>query len=1052
MYRWSVMLLWLLLVSATRLWAQKAEGLSAVRVLSSSVSVRAWTVEQGLPQSTVTEMGTDARGYLWGATFGGLFRFDGRAMIAYSSSELPILTSNAVTALYSRGNELWIGTPQGTIARLRDGVLVDTLPHAPQDQASRGIDNLLSPRSGELWLREGTDVHRYVDGRWQARLPFRSLSALVRDAAGNVFFYGEDGLVRVDARGETTVLAKPANDYQFVPAALHLGPGERIWLGLQSGLWLYERGAIRRVHRSAAVVAAVVADSTGDLWFSDGSLLLRYRQPEIGAASDIVPVLDAGTRITSLASLHDGSLAVGSHEGLLIVRLNASRLVTDQRTLPGVEVGSLASRGDGTVFLTSECGAVLHMDRQARVLHRIPRPDTIGCSRSLLVDRRGRLWIGGDGAIRRVTMPGTEQARDTVFRVSRYHETAPEVQVLLERADTIMLGLSDGRVGRVGPDDRLAFIPGFGIPTDVPVHSLASDREGNLWVAQAGMMTRVRGAQLSIFHALHGVPNAVPRALLPDDRGGVWIGTYGSGLWHLRTGGTAHARPVPLPDRTVSSIIDDGAGRVWMSGNRGISVVRASALRDWIVDSSVVPGVRLLSVAEGVPEGNNGRPAATRLSPDHLAFASVKGLVEINDRQVLTNGVTPPIRIDSVRSNSGRVLPGDSLLVLEPDERIIQIGFSTPSFLFADAIRFRYRVEGRDEGWVNLGSSREFRLVRLEPGTYSLVIEGRVPGGEWRRAAPLALEVVPRFVELWWPPVLAAAMLLGLVGLVLLQRVRASRATARAREIELQARRDAAESAARYQREVAQVGRVAVAGELTASLSHELGQPLAAIVNNAEVARRLLQRESAGGQPAPPVVEQALLDVVAQGRRASQVIREFRRFLKREHGDREVIRMQELLESVTVLLRQEFDQSKVRLHVQVDDDTPLLFAERVLLQQVLVNLLQNAHEAARHGGRGEVLVRARPVSGGVRISVVDNGSGFPPAVRRSAFEPFVTTRTDGMGMGLAITRRVVESHGGHIAVGRLPAAGAVVSLWLPARYVPVDASDSLVPLQVTTHA
>jgi C4-dicarboxylate-specific signal transduction histidine kinase len=353
---------------------------------------------------------------------------------------------------------------------------------------------------------------------------------------------------------------------------------------------------------------------------------------------------------------------------------------------------------------------------------------------------------------------------------------------------------------------------------------------------------------------------------------------------------------------------------------------------------------------------------------------------------------------------------------------------------------------------VSLDNERELRLTLDEPGETVLEVEGRVPGGAWSRATPVLLNVIPLFSERLWPRFALGGVMLLLLASIVRQRERAREAAARAREVEIHARREAVEIAERHQREMAQVGRVAVAGELTASLSHELGQPLAAIVNNAEVARRLLARQAGQGTALQAQVDQALLDVVAQGRRASQVVREFRRFLRREHGERETVRVQELLDSVTLLLRQEFDQHRVSLHVHVESRSPTLLVERVLVQQVLVNLLQNACEAARQVSKGQVLVRARRVDEGVRISVVDNGPGFSSEVRHAAFEPFVTTRQDGMGMGLAIARRVVESHGGHIAIGRLPGAGAVVSLWLPAQHTPVDASDRLVPLQVTTHA
>jgi C4-dicarboxylate-specific signal transduction histidine kinase len=206
---------------------------------------------------------------------------------------------------------------------------------------------------------------------------------------------------------------------------------------------------------------------------------------------------------------------------------------------------------------------------------------------------------------------------------------------------------------------------------------------------------------------------------------------------------------------------------------------------------------------------------------------------------------------------------------------------------------------------------------------------------------------------------------------------------------------------------------------------------LAAIVNNAEVARRLVERARTPGAAWDPLLDEVLQDVSSQGRRASEVVREFRRFLRREAGARERLVVRELLASTIELLRREYADAAVRLTWQVAPGTPPVQAERVLLQQVCVNLLQNALEAVRGRPGAEVLLRAREVGAGVRLTVADNGPGFAPAIRSTAFEPFVTARASGMGMGLAIARRIVEAHGGHVAIGRVPGAGAAVSVWLP---------------------
>ncbi|GAB1342244.1 sensor histidine kinase [Gemmatimonas sp.] len=1039
--------------------AQSVGGLQRVALLTDDYSVLPWTVAQGLPQSTVTRIVVDDRGYVWGSTFGGIFRFDGRSVMPLSATELPFLSTNAATALYENGADLWIGSPSGTVARLRGGRLVDSLPTLIRDQSVASIDALLVDRPGEVWIREGTDVHRWRDGRWSSAFPYPAYTPLRRDRSGAVLYLGPSGLVQIDQAGKAAVLAQPETGRFEGSTGLHIDRHDRVWMGCPTGLWVFEQGRLRFVYPTSESVNAITSDSTGAVWFAAGTRLYRLRPVEPhaviaevadGASVNVEPVLDAGAKIVEIAQLPDGLLALGTLEGMLVLRQKSARLLAGRDILPEVESGSLASAGDGTIFVTSGCGAVQHLDRNGRLIGRIARPTPASCSRSLLLDKRRQLWVGGDGAIRRqaVSASGerTTARRDTVFTIGAFLSTPPEVVSLLEHGDTVLFGLSDGRVGRVLPSDAIDYLPGWTVPTEAPVYSLAASADGAVWMGQLGMLSRWYRGEVTTFHKLHGVPNAVPRALLPDDRGGMWIGTYGSGLWHFRVG--ARARAVPLTDRTVSAIIADDDGRLWMSGNLGLSVVPLASMHRWLTDSTETPGVRLLTFAEGVPEGNSGRPAAVRMGPSLFAFANVSGLVQVNTAHVLTSGTTPAVQIDSVRTGDGGRLDESGALILGAGERVVLVWFSLPTYRFADAARFRYRLDGRDADWIALNDRREIRLAGLRPGRFTLHIEARVPGGEWRAAPSLRIEVEPLFSEQWWPRVVAAGIVLVLLLLVFRTRVRAAEATARAREVELQARREAAESAEQHHRELAQVGRVAVAGELTASLSHELGQPLAAIVNNAEVARRLVARQGADGAHAA-AIDEALLDVVAQGRRASQVVREFRRFLKREHGERELLDVRELVDSTTLLLRQEFAESGVTWHVHVAPDTPAVLVERVLLQQVLVNLLQNAHEAARLAANGQVLVRARPVANGVRLSVADSGSGFPASMRRSAFEPFVTTRSSGMGMGLAIARRVVEAHGGHIAAGQLPRAGAVVSLWLPAQYRPEIRTDSLVPLQMT---
>lgn len=1038
----------MLAMSTVELPAQPALGLGDVQVLSSSVSVRTWTVENGLPQSAVTELVRDANGFMWGATFGGLFRFDGRTIRRYTSADLPALAGNSVTALtVESGGALLIGTPGGLLIRLRDGKVMDTIPLEPLAAKATTIDDILADQPGDIWVRRSDWVQRRRQGRWSPVLPYKAVTEMVRHPDGSVLYGGPSGIVRVAPDGTAKVLSPEPYLALGQEYGIHLDRRGRLWIGNKNGLWVYESGTGARAIRGITErVNAVTTDASGTLWVGANEKLYRLTEADLAAGRLPSPVLDARARFVSAATTRDGLLMLGTLEGLLLVRSNAIQVVTSRRAMPAVESGSIASTGDGTIWVTSGCSDLIRMDRSSFAIDSMARPNQAGgCTRSVRFDRRGRLWAGGDGAIRR----RDTDRRERLWQVDSLGEGFGLVRPLLPDGDSVFFGMSDGRVGVVDRADRVYFLNGWRTRTARPVESMQLGPDGTLWVGQAGTITQVTRNATRTFGTAHGLPGAVPRALFTDSTGALWIGTYGAGLWYFRPG--APARAVPVTDQTVSAIIEGPNGQLWMPGNRGLSVIGLRSLGQWVRDSTVPPDVRLLSFEEGVPEGNIGFPAAVRLAEGTLAFASVAGLVVANAPDVVTTGITPPVLVDAVNSSAGPLEWRDGAYRVVPDYRAVYVTVAMPSFRFGDVASFRYRL-GNNGAWVTLGSERELRLTLTEPGRTMLTVEGRVPGGAWSRTMPITFDVVPLFSEKVWPRVLVGTVLLALVLAFVRQRERTTRATVRAREVELNARRDAAELAERHHREMAQVGRVAVAGELTASLSHELGQPLAAIVNNSEVARRLLQRTARADAPANPAVEEALLDVVAQGRRASEVVREFRRFLRREHGERERVQLEELLSDATLLLRQEYAQSGIRLDIRVASQTPALVVERVLVQQVLVNLLQNAHDAARQGGGGQVLVRARPVGDGVRVTVVDDGPGFPNAVRRSAFEPFVTTRRDGMGMGLAIARRIVESHGGHIAVGRLRSAGAVVSLWLPVHHAPTDTTDSLVPRQVTMHA
>jgi PAS domain S-box-containing protein len=232
------------------------------------------------------------------------------------------------------------------------------------------------------------------------------------------------------------------------------------------------------------------------------------------------------------------------------------------------------------------------------------------------------------------------------------------------------------------------------------------------------------------------------------------------------------------------------------------------------------------------------------------------------------------------------------------------------------------------------------------------------------------------------------------------------------------------------QAELARVSRLTTMGELAASIAHEVNQPLTAVINNGSACLRLL----ANNNLEPEVLRRALEGIIADGTRASTVLARIRAFIKKEPAEKSELDINEVIQEVLVLAGRELYENQVLPDHQLKTDLPSVLADRVQLQQVLLNLIMNGIEAMAAVTDRPRLLRVQSridESGDVLVAVSDCGTGFGSELDR-VFNPFFTTKANGMGMGLSISRSLVESHGGRLWAAPNSPHGAVFSFTLPA--------------------
>jgi signal transduction histidine kinase len=233
----------------------------------------------------------------------------------------------------------------------------------------------------------------------------------------------------------------------------------------------------------------------------------------------------------------------------------------------------------------------------------------------------------------------------------------------------------------------------------------------------------------------------------------------------------------------------------------------------------------------------------------------------------------------------------------------------------------------------------------------------------------------------------------------------------------------------KLQNELFHAARLAAAGQMAAALAHEISQPLTAVVNSVNAAKRLLARE---GHVNLLTAQEVTDEAAEQALRASEIVRSLRQFLTRDEKEKRIEALPSMIEEATALALSSIAPLTVCLRFELDDSARRVLVNRVQIQQVIVNLVRNAFEAMADQTSREITLATRALGGGtIEITVADTGPGIPHDIAGRLFEPFVSTKRDGMGLGLSISRSIVEANDGQLTAEPNPGGGTIFRFTLP---------------------
>jgi signal transduction histidine kinase len=242
-------------------------------------------------------------------------------------------------------------------------------------------------------------------------------------------------------------------------------------------------------------------------------------------------------------------------------------------------------------------------------------------------------------------------------------------------------------------------------------------------------------------------------------------------------------------------------------------------------------------------------------------------------------------------------------------------------------------------------------------------------------------------------------------------------------------RKETAEIARRQEERISRTARLITMGEMASMLAHEINQPLAAIANYCNGCAARMQAGAEARELLP-----AMQKAAAQAERAGKIIRRIREFVKKSEPQRSAVSVAAILDDALAFVDIDAGRRGIRLVVDVAPDLPAVYADSIMIEQVVLNLVRNGFDAMRDAAGDERVLTVRVSAWGerqVEIAVIDRGHGIDEEDRERLFQPFFTTKDDGMGMGLAICRSIVEFHDGRLAVESNPEGGTIFTFTLP---------------------
>lgn len=976
-----------------------------------------WTTEQGLPQNTVPAITQTRDGYLWVGTYNGLARFDGVRFTAYDKSNNKAFSNSRVSDLYEdAAGALWVGIVEGGVLRYQNGVFTSFTREQglPNNntlmgmRSSPGKTPLIFTDAGAVWWRDGGFVPYEVSGTPNEIQMYVGRS-------GTHWLVDKLGLhARKD--GQNTDYTIPVELGSLSSLKFNEDRSGALWLGGERhGVFKVKNGSMtdysQRLKLSAgAVITRILEDADGSLWFGTiNTGLIHFREGEQDEVS--VYTMANGLSSNGIVGLfqdRENTLWIGTDGGGL--NRMTRRFITSYSAAQGLAgnvVHSVLEDQAGNIWAATQAGlsritnGVVTNYPSGRAPQNLPLQP-----QSLQIDHTGRLWIGGWNGL-------------CTFNNGVFSMAIPGLNVhamLEDRQGNFWIGTHNGLIKYKDGVQTLYQVKD-GLPNDI-IRVIQEDRNGALWFGTEGGLVKFESGRFTVFTTRNGLANDHVWSIYEDTGGVLWLGTFDAGLMRLKDGRfTSYTMEHGMYNNGVFQILEDERGNLWMSCYRGLYSVRKQQLDDFAAGRVATITSTAFGKADGMltPDCNGSRqPSGIKSRDGKLWFTTVKGLAVVTPNEATSNPLPPSVQIEEIRIDNKQIdslVGGGRGIQMLPGQYNLEIHYTGISFMKAEQIRFRYKLIGQDQDWVDAGTRRAVNYSYLPPGGYTFQVLAANSDGVWNDAgASLRIVVVPPFYSTWWFLGLIGLSVAGLVTLIYRLRVAQLRKEHAVKEAFSRQLLESQETFSRRLIESQESERKRIAAEL-----HDgLGQSLVIIKNRALLSLTEPEDHNRAIEQIEEIAE-AATHAILETREIAYNLRPF-------HIDR-----LGLTSAIGAMVNRAGNNS-LRFTMELDSIDGLLMPEQEIgfyriVQESLNNIIKHseASEASvvvKWHGRYGTLIDQR-----IELTIQDNGKGFSPGAQ---VDP---NQRGGFGLlGLNERARIL---GGTLTITSAPHRGTTIHLQLP---------------------